>query len=80
MAPDCAWLEPSACYTAVPTVRPVDRVIAFLRNGGKPAGPTMQSSAVWLQNGVAYAFQQTVNPGTRHSGHALGPQNRPAPR
>ncbi len=26
----------------------------------------MQSSAIWLQDGVAYAFQQTVNPGPSH--------------
>ncbi len=43
VAPDCAWLEPSACYTAVPTVRPLDRQCKARPSGSRTALRTRSS-------------------------------------
>jgi hypothetical protein len=53
-------------YKVAPPIRDVDRLIVFLRPGDTPANWTMLTSAIWLQNGAAYAFQQTMNPGPTH--------------
>jgi len=45
-------------HELAPPIRDVDRVIVFLRPGGEPANWTMLTSAIWLQDGVAYAFEQ----------------------
>jgi hypothetical protein len=47
-----------------PPIQDSDRLIVFLRPGGKPASSTMLTSAIWLQDGVAYDFEQTMNPGS----------------
>ena len=54
------------CRQNPPPMRERDRVIVFLRQGGQPAGMTMLTSAVWLQNGKAYVFEQNFNPGPSH--------------
>ena len=53
-------------HEIAPPIRDVGRVIVFLRPGDKPAHLTMLTSAIWLQEGVAYVFQQTMNPGPTH--------------
>jgi hypothetical protein len=53
-------------YQIAPPIRDVDRLIVFLRPGDQPAHWTMLTSAVWLQEGVAYVFRQTMNPGPTH--------------
>jgi len=56
----------SRSYEIAPPIRDVDRLIVFLRPGDKPTNWTMLTSAIWLQDGVAYAFEQTMNPGPTH--------------
>jgi hypothetical protein len=58
------WPNPHY-YEVAPPMRDVDRLIVFLRPGDKPANWTMLTSAIWLQDGVAYAFEQ-MNPGPTH--------------
>jgi hypothetical protein len=53
-------------YLVAPPMRDSDRLIVFLRPGDNPANWTMLTSAIWLQDGVAYAFEQTINPGPTH--------------
>jgi len=53
-------------YEIAPPIRDIDRLIVFLRPGDKPTNWTMLTSAIWLQDGVAYAFEQTMNPGPTH--------------
>ncbi len=53
-------------YESAPPIRASDRIIVFLGPGDKPTGWTMQASAIWLQDGRAYAFVQTSNPGPSH--------------
>lgn len=59
-------LPNSRSYESAPPIRDVDRLIVFLRPGDKPANWTMLTSAIWLQDGVAYTFEQTMNPGPTH--------------
>jgi len=53
-------------YLVAPPMRDVDRLIVFLRPDDSPTNRTMLTSAIWLQGGAAYAFEQTINPGPTH--------------
>lgn len=53
-------------YKIAPPIRDADRLIVFLGPDDKPTNWTMLTSAIWLQDGVAYAFVQTMNPGPTH--------------
>jgi hypothetical protein len=53
-------------YEIAPPIRDVDRLIVFLLPHDKAANWTMLTSAIWLQDGAAYAFVQNVNPGPTH--------------
>ncbi len=46
----------SRAYESAPPIRTSDRIIVFLGPGDKPTGWTMQTSALWLQDGRAYAL------------------------
>jgi hypothetical protein len=52
-------------YEIAPPIRDVDRLIVFLLPGDKPANWIMLTSAIWLQDGVAYVFEQ-ISPGPTH--------------
>jgi len=56
----------SRSYEIAPPIRDTDRLIVFLRPGDKPANWTLLTSAIWLQDGLAYVFEQTMNPGPTH--------------
>src|SRR5262249_47691568 len=56
----------AAGYTVAPPIRDVDRLIAFLRPDDEPSNWTLLTSAIWLQDGMAYVFEQTMNPGPTH--------------
>lgn len=62
----CEFFDFVGCREDPPPMRANDRLIVFLRAGARPAGMTMLTSAVWLQDGKAYAFEQTFNPGPSH--------------
>jgi hypothetical protein len=49
-------------YGIAPPIRDVDRLIVFLRPEGRPANGTMLTSAIWLQDEMAYVFEQRMNP------------------
>jgi len=53
-------------YEIAPPIRDVDRLIVFLLPGDKPTNWTILTSAIWFQDGVAYSFEQTMNPGPTH--------------
>lgn len=53
-------------YEIAPPIREVDRLILFLRSRDEPSNETLLTSAIWLQDGFAYAFEQTNNPGPTH--------------
>jgi hypothetical protein len=63
-------------YESAPPIRTSDRIIVFLGPGDKPTGWTMQTSALWLQDGRAYAFVQTSNPGPSHLVPVLSEKER----
>jgi hypothetical protein len=62
----CLPFDNGGCYQKAPPIRDIDRLILFLRPGDQPAGATLLTSAIWLQDGVAYVFEQTFNPGPTH--------------
>jgi hypothetical protein len=61
-----AYMPHLRSYEKAPPVRAADRLIVFLRPGDEPANSTLLTSTVWFQDGDAYAFRQTTNPGPSH--------------